>query len=113
VIKIAYEPYSGSDGPIEIINLSKVKGTNPEKKRYPAINCPKCGKFMYYVLNKQVKNDTFCFDTDDPKYENFPRDFVRFCPKCHGRIGVLFLDAKIRKKFDLPLQHVCHEKIVI
>ena len=68
---------------------------------------------MFYVYNKQVKNDTYCFDADDSKYETIPRDFIRFCPKCHGRIGVLFLDAKLRKKLNIPLRHMCHEKIVI
>lgn len=110
---MGYEPYIMASELFEVIDRSKTKGSNPEKKRHPAINCPKCGRFMYYVLNKQVKNDTFCYDADDPKYESFPRDFIRFCGKCHGRIGVLFLDAKVRRKMNLPLQHECHEKIKI
>ena len=110
---MGYEPVVNARDLFEVINVSKVKGTNPEHKRYHSINCPKCGKFMYYVLNKAVKNDTFCFDADAPKYHTFPRDFIKFCPKCHGRIGVLILDANTRRELNLPLQHKCHEKIKI
>lgn len=113
MIVMGYEPVVNARDLFEVINVSKVKGTNPEHKRYPSINCPKCGKFMYYVLNKSVKNDTFCFDADALKYHTFPRDFIKFCPKCHGRIGVLILDANTRRELNLPLQHKCHEKIKI
>ena len=41
----------------EYIFRSKNKGSNPERKREPAINCPNCGKFMFSVYDKYVKND--------------------------------------------------------
>ena len=97
----------------EFIFCSKNKGSNPERKREPSINCPNCGKFMYSVYDKHVKNDILCYDMTDPKYQNYPREHIRVCSKCHHRIGMIYLDAKLRLKLGLPLQHQCHEKIVI
>ena len=80
-----------SDG--EFIFCSKNKGSNPERKREPSINCPNCGKFMFSVYDKYVKNDILCYDMVDPKYQNYPREHIRVCSKCHHRIGMIYLDA--------------------
>lgn len=97
----------------ELVFLSKKKGSNPNHEKHPTINCPNCGKFMYYVYDKNVKNDILCYDLADPAYQCLPRSHIRICPKCHHRIGIMHLNPRLRKKLALPLRHECHEKITI
>ncbi len=97
----------------DMLFTSKLKGSNPNHEKHPAIKCPNCGKFMFYVKDKDVKNDTLCFDISQMKIKDFPRDYIRICQRCHHPIGILFLKPKIRKLLDVPLQHECHQKIVI
>lgn len=97
----------------DLIFLSKLKGSNPNREKHPTINCPHCGKFMYYVFDKRAKNDSLCFDIEDPQYSNLIRDHIRVCPKCHHRIGILKLTPNLRRRLGVPLRHECKEKIVI
>ena len=97
----------------DLIFLSKLKGSNPNREKHPTINCPHCGKFMFYVFDKNAKNDTLCFDVEDPRYCSFYRDHIRVCPKCHHRIGIIKLTPKLRRAVGFPQRHECRQKIVI
>lgn len=89
------------------------KGANPEGKKKPAIKCPNCKNFLYSVISKRMKNDTLCYDLTDPVYQNYPRNHICVCSKCHHWIGVLILNPKLRKQLNIPLQHECRRKLTI
>ena len=97
----------------ELLFLSKEKGSNPGREKHPTVRCPNCGGLMYYIYNKETKNDLLCYDLADPKYKNYPRYMIRICKKCHHRIGILILNPKVRRMMHLPQMHECHEKLVI
>jgi len=97
----------------EFVFFSTLKGSNPSGEKHPTIHYPNCGKYMYYVYDKEAKNKIACYDLADPKYKYYPRNHIRVCQKCHHRIGIMSLDSRMRKLLNLPQMHECHEKIVI
>ncbi len=110
---MANTAYMYEDENGDLIFTSKLKGANPNHEKHPGIKCPNCGKLLFYVMNKDVKNDTLCFDIDTMDIKDFPRNYVRLCKKCHHHIGILFLNPKIRRILDIPLLHECHQKIKV
>lgn len=93
--------------------VSKKKGSNPGREKFPMLKCPLCKKNLHIVHNARVKNNAILFDVDDPKYQNVSRDHVCKCARCHRIIGVHFLNVKERRQRGLPLEHECHEKIAL
>lgn len=110
--KKANASYTFSDSG-QLIMVQPQKGSNPEQVRRPAIKCPICKKFLYYVWSTDVKNDTILFALDDSKYATLPLSGRRKCNRCHQMLGVILLDSQTRKRCGLPQQSELRRPLTI
>ena len=85
--------------------LERRKGSNPEKKRGPAVKCPLCKKNLFFVSDANGRNNHLVYDLRDPKYAFLPRDLIIRCSRCHNNIGITTLNTERRRMFGFPLLH--------
>ena len=97
----------------DLMYIERKKGSNPNGEKSPMLKCPLCKKNLHTVFDASVKNNSFLFDVEDERYRYLLRDHVYKCARCHHTIGVHYLTVKERRRLGLPLEHECHEKIVL